>query len=91
MDFVASLTSIDPETVMGHLPSWMLSDLARQVFLFTLAAWIHSGRVKKEIKTQFQTLADAIHGVESKLGPVIDNLDLRVKILESKNIIKGEL
>ncbi len=75
MDFLPGLDS-------EFLSKLVESDLARQVFLFTLAAWIHSGRVKKEIKTQFQSLTDAISHAESTFTTKIDGLDTRVKIVE---------
>ncbi len=77
---------LDPDVIMKYLSATMASDLTRQIFLFSLAAWIHSGRVKKEIKSQFETLTDAIHGVENKLGPAIQHLDFRITVLEQTKL-----
>ncbi len=81
MDFISLL---DPELIKNYLGAAIAADFTHQVFLFSLAAWIHSGRVKKEIKEQFSSLTDAIHGVENKLGPAIQHLDFRITVLETK-------
>lgn len=88
MDFILALFTMDYDSIMNAAPSWLFSDLTRQVFLFTLAAWIHSGRVKKEIKEQFQTLTHAIYGVKSELGVIIDDHADRIDRLE-KTMKKG--
>ncbi len=85
MDFVSLL---DPDLITKYLSATLAADLTHQIFLFSLAAWIHSGRVKKEIRAQFSTLTNAIHGVENKLGPAIQHLDFRITVLETRN--KGE-
>lgn len=75
----------DVEGISAYLSAAMATDLARQVFLFSLAAWIHSGRVKKAIKSEMGTLIAAVNSAEEKFGVSIKHLDNRVIVLENKN------
>lgn len=52
-------------------PLWMKTDFLRDCFLFALAAWIHSGRVKSEIRTQLGALVSIVK----------QDLDIQQKLL----------
>lgn len=72
------------------------SEIAQAGFFFTVAAWLHSGRVKKEIRENFVSLTMAIDKVADAFredlkvqGARLDNLAARVTSLEEKTI-KGE-
>lgn len=87
----ASPESIEP--IMGVLSDAAKSQIAQAGFFFTLAAWIHSSRVKKEIKENFMALTVAIDNVANALredlknqGERIDNLDSRVKNIEEARL-----
>ena len=63
---VASYGFIEPaniETLTSFMSKGMQSQFAQMSFAFTLAAWVHSGRVKKEIKSNFDGLTSAINAV----------------------------
>lgn len=66
------------------------NELTKMAFLFTAAAWIHSTRVKKEIKENFTSLTTAINEVAAAFredlknqGNIVNNLTLRVTTIES--------
>ena len=66
------------------------NELTKLAFLFTAAAWIHSTRVKKEIKENFTSLTTAINEVATAFredlknqGLIVNNLALRITTVES--------
>lgn len=72
------------------------NQIAQAGFFFTIAAWLHSGRVKKEIKENFSSLTKAINDVASAFredlkahSEQLKNLSSRVQSLEEKTK-KGE-
>ncbi len=75
---------MDSVSLIESVKVFLGADLTHQAFLFSLAAWLHAGQVKKEIRTQFSSLTEAIHGVENKLGPAIEHLDFRITVLETR-------
>lgn len=88
MDF---LVGLDPTGLVGVMSQAAQSQIAQAGFFFTLAAWIHSGRVKKEIKLNFTTLTEAINNIAKTLredlekhGKRLDSLEGRVQTLEKK-------
>jgi len=89
------ITASDPAAAMEVLLSVVNNELAQAGFFFALAAWIHSGRVKKEISKNFASITDAINNVASALrqdlqkhGERLDNISDRVETLEKAN--KGD-
>lgn len=50
----------DPNMLVQHMSVIAQSQIAQAGFFFTLAAWLHAGRVKKEIKDSFSTLITAM-------------------------------
>jgi hypothetical protein len=94
---------ISPEgvqTIVNSLSAASQSQIAQAGFFFTLAALIHSGRMKKEIRLNFEGLTVAIDRVSSALrddlrkhgerldthGKHLDNLTGRVDNLENGRI-----
>lgn len=80
-----------PDQVTKLLSETANNEIARAGFFFIVASWIHSGRVKKEIKLSFTTLTDAINNVATSLREdlkehlnMIHSLDSQVKILDSR-------
>ncbi len=81
--------AFDPATIMQIMSDTANSKIAQAGFFFTIAAWLHSGRVKKEIKLNFVALTEAINNVANsfredlaKHGERLDNLAGRVEHLE---------
>lgn len=85
----ALLLSWSPESLMTHFNAVTENKIAQAGFFFTMAAWIHAGRVKKEIATQFTVVTDAINNVAQALrsdlaahGARLDHVSIRVDSLE---------
>lgn len=83
--------NLDPSDVMHLLSEAAANQIAQAGFFFTLAAWLHSGRVKKEIKLNFIALTDAINNVAvtlredlNKHTKVLEDHGLRIKNIEDK-------
>jgi hypothetical protein len=86
---------IDKEQVSAFLGETASNQIAQAGLFFTIAAWLHAGRVKKEIKDNFSSLTTAINGVAAafkedlkKHSEILENLSTRVDMLEKKH--KGE-
>ena len=80
---------VDPNKVSKIFSETAQNQIAQAGFFFTLAAYIHSGRVKKEIKSNFEALTTAINQVAEafredlkKHSERLDNLASRVEVLE---------
>lgn len=65
------------------------SQIAQAGFFFTVAAWLHAGRVKKEIRDNFSALTESINKVADAFREDLkvqvsrlDNLATRVQSLE---------
>ncbi len=71
---------IDPSALSGVLSEASQSEMAKYLFLFTIAAWIHSGRVKTEIAKSFDTLIQSINSLGSALR---QDLEQQREILKS--------
>lgn len=76
------------EDILGAVPGMLTGAMQTQVGQFTvafgLAAWIHSGRMKKEIKAQGQHFVDAVNNLTMALTTRIDKVEDRVQSLEQK-------
>ena len=79
------------ESAKHFLSEAMQSELTKTLFIFTVASWVHSSRVRKEIRENFASLTDAINSVAEafkkdleKQREITDNLSSRVKDLEDK-------
>lgn len=74
--------SIDPNTILSYVSETASNQIVRAGFFFTVAAWLHSSRVKKEIAKNFAGLTEAITNLGIALGTRLDRLEGRVKTLE---------
>ena len=79
------------ESAKHFLSDAMQSELTKTLFIFTVASWVHSSRVRKEIRENFASLTSAINAVAEafkkdleKQREITDNLSSRVKDLEDK-------
>lgn len=88
---------ISQEALKHFLGEAAQNQITQAGFFFTLAAWLHSGRVKKEIKSNFASLTEAINNVAESLrqdlknhSNRLDNLTSRVETVENNlNLKKG--
>lgn len=93
---VGAHASADPELIQKFFGEAASNQIAQTGFFFTVAAWLHSGRVKKEIRENFSILTDAINNVADsfkedlkKHSNELANLSLRVQNVENNlNITK---
>lgn len=90
----AGSVPLDPELVHKFFSETSQNQIAQAGFFFTIAAWLHSGRVKKEIKANFEALTTAIEKVADAFredlqrhADRLDNISTRVTTLEEKIII----
>jgi len=96
---VVALVSPDLlESLIKNLSEVGQTQFARDCFIFSLAAMIHAGRMKKEIRANFESLTISIDKVSAAFredlsahrerldthGEKLDNLSNRVSSLESK-------
>ncbi len=86
---------IDPNHLLTILGSALQAQVTQFGFAFSLAAWIHSGRVKKEIRSQFEGLTGAITSMGTALSKRIDTLaddhaSLRQEVEEIKRGENGK-
>lgn len=86
---------IDPKSIVDIFSDTAQSQIAQAGFFFTLAAWLHSGRVKNEIKSNFSALTLAINEVAEAFkadlkrhGDRLDKLDERMESLEKQKLAK---
>lgn len=78
------LYSLDPTSIAKLMSEAANSQIAQAGFFFTLAAWIHAGRVKKEIAANFQLVTDAINNVAVALRQDLSAQSSRIGGLETK-------
>ncbi len=91
-----NLVDLPVEQFTSTLSQAAQSQIAQTGFFFTLAAWLHSGRMKKEIKANFEALTTAINQVAAAFredlqrhGDRLDNLDSRVQKIEN-NVVHNK-
>jgi flagellar capping protein FliD len=82
---------IDPSKIADLFSATAENQITQAGFFFTLAAWIHSGRVKKEIKSNFEALTTAINQVADAFKEDLkshkerlDKLDSHVEVLNTR-------
>ncbi len=78
----AVLYSLDPVKFSEYFSLAIQQEISRLLIAFAVAAWIHSGRVKKE----FVNVTEAINGLGSALRQDLSALSERVGDLERKVI-----
>lgn len=64
----AGVEVMDPGVLSSLLGQALSHQVTQFTFAFSLAAFIHSGRVKKEIREQFSGLVDSIDKVRAALN-----------------------
>lgn len=79
-----------PEMVSKLLGEAASNQIVQAGFFFTVAAWLHSNKVQKEIKSAFSSLTDAINNVATsfqedlkKHSATLENLSGRVQNVEN--------
>lgn len=81
------LYGLDPSSFINHLSLAAQSQITQAGFFFTLAAWLHAGRVKKEIKDNFLILTDALNNLgdalRNELRNHADQLAAHAKMLDT--------
>lgn len=85
------LLGLDPSVLFKFITETATNQIAQAGFFFAAAAWIHSGRVKKEIARNFGAMTDAINNVANALSSdlknhkeILDNHEKRLETLEAK-------
>lgn len=93
--FIHGVSPETAEPVLKLFSETAQNQIAQAGFFFTVAAWLHSGRVKKEIRENFAALTVAIDKVAEAFredlkaqGARLDNLTTRVTSLETATIKK---
>lgn len=88
---------MEVDALISLFSSAAQSQIAQMGFFFTLAAWLHSGRVKKEIRANFDGFSLALDKVVGSIredlkcqDEVLDNIKTRVGTIEN-NCKKGEI
>ena len=75
---------LDPEFFQGVLTGALQSQVTQFGVAFALAAWIHSGRMKKEIGTQLSSVTAAINNLGTALRQDLAALSERIGQVESR-------
>lgn len=78
------LASIDHETVKHLFGEVFASQVVQYGAAFSVAALIHSARVKKEIRNNFSGLTAAIQSLGQALRDDMKAMDARVRALEEE-------
>lgn len=87
---------IDPNSVIEYFSSSLNHQLTQWTIALFIASWLHSGRVKKEIKFQMESLVKVIDNLGlalredlkiqslriEKVEKSLENMDGRVKHIE---------
>lgn len=83
---IALLSPDTIESFIKHMSDASQTQFTKNVFIFSLAAVIHSGRMKKEIRTNFESLIASIDSVSAALraemktqNAKIDGLTVKVE------------
>jgi len=71
-----------PEQLLAVLGDATNSQLMKNSFLFALAAIIHSGRVKKEIREQMTLLTDAIRDEARSVRKIVESHANEIAVLK---------
>jgi len=94
---VGALFGADPEQLVLILSKTAQSQIAQAGFFFALAAWIHSGKVRKSIDANFGILTTAINNVAltlredlKKQAEILADYGQRIETVEKTINGKGE-
>lgn len=83
---------MDLDTIQIFLSAALTHQVTQFTFAFSIAAWIHSGRMKKEIASQVIGIKNSIDGVTMALKDEILNQSSRIGYIEKRveNLEKGD-
>lgn len=72
------LLGLDASHILKFFSETAQNEIVKAGFFFMIAAWLHSSRVKKEIRENFISLTEAINNVAKTLR---DDLNAQARIL----------
>lgn len=78
------LNFLDPEMVRDWAQGALSHQFTQMTIAFTVANWLHSGRLKKEIKAAFLSLTDSIDNVASKVTNEMSGIQTQIKVLNER-------
>lgn len=78
------LALFDPEFITGWAEKLFSHQFTQMTMAFMAASWLHSGRVKKEIKAAFAGLTDAIDNVADKVTNELAGIKGEIKHLDGR-------
>lgn len=86
MDFLSAQLHalLDPEMLYAFGERFFSHQLTQMTMAFTMAAFIHSIRVKKEIKLAFTSLTDSITAVGVTIGNEVNGVKREVSNLNTR-------
>jgi hypothetical protein len=73
---------VDPGQVQGLLNDALSHQVTQFTIAFSIAAWLHSGRVKKEIKNQLSGIATSLDDVAKALRQDLQAQSTRIAAIE---------
>lgn len=83
MDLIYALkTYLEPEQVFGLFSAALQSQVTQFGIAFAMAAWIHSGRMKKEIASQLSGITAALNNLGSALREDLKRQSDRIETVE---------
>lgn len=75
---------VAPESFIQHLSMIAQNQIAQAGFFFTLAAWLHAGRVKSEIRSAFSSLTESIDSLGATLSQQLQDHATKLSDHEKK-------
>jgi hypothetical protein len=75
---------MDLDTIQTFLGAALTHQVTQFTFAFSIAAFIHSGRMKKEIASQVSGITASIDGVTKALKDEILNQNSRIGSIEKR-------
>jgi hypothetical protein len=75
---------LDLDTLKSVLGDVLSTEIAKFGIGFTIAAWLHAGRMKKEIRSQFSSLTSAIENLGLALRQDLKSQSERLEKAEGK-------
>lgn len=83
---------LDINAISDFLSSALSHQVTQFTIAFTIAAWIHSGRVRKEIASQMSRATDAINNLSTALRSDLNNHAQRISAVEgTQNLLTNRV
>jgi hypothetical protein len=83
---------LDFESIQKLFGDALASQVAQFGFAFSMAAWIHSGRMKREIATQVASITTALNNLASALRQDLKSQSERIEKVEiGVNELRGRI